>query len=714
MLDGWLPASEVCKLVLSMQDARTRHIAPIWRARSFRETEREPMTIRRAMALNAVIRQCDLPLIPGELLLGSGIARLAVDGDAREIEEASAYLRTEIGSRSFHTHFDHHAPDYPTLLREGIGGLRERALSALEMRDDADARAFLESVIIALDGVGAYIGRWADAAESAAADHPEWSRLLVRQAKMLRSLSDDPPRTFWEAVQLVYLFHCVFQLDERYAMAFGRIDQYLLPFYQADIASGEITRDVAQAIMDHLFAKLAHRSEIQNICIGGVTLGGGDATNEISFMVLESVKRIGQPGGNVTARIHRGTPEAFLRKCVEVIRTGIGYPAVFNDEVEIPGLVAEGYPLEDARDYCFVGCIECFIPGKQAPWADSRFNMLRCVNLALHRGWDEISSTQMGPRTAEPASWEEFYRAFVEQLRYGVERQAEEIIEIERKADSRARDLSSPLLSALTSDCIERGLDVCDGGARYPGNHGVCGMGIGSTADALAAIKKLVYDEHRFSLDDLRAIIDANFVGFDEERRILMKNAPKYGNDEPSVDAIAVDAARAFADECAKYRTPSGGLFWGLMAANVQNIGAGREVGATADGRLAFEPVSDAASPTFGRDRNGPTAVIKSISKLDYSRHPGGNVINMKFHPSALAGEEGTTALSALIRTCFELGGIQLQFNTTDRDVLMDAMEHPENHEDLVVRVSGFSSYFVRLDRAVQEDVLSRTEHVGA
>ena len=243
-------------------------------------------------------------------------------------------------------------------------------------------------------------------------------------------------------------------------------------------------------------------------------------------------------------------------------------------------------------------------------------------------------------------------------------------------------------------------------------NHGICGMGIGSVADALMAVKQFVYEEHRYSLAELRHILAVNFVGYEKERRELLHGAPKYGNDDDRVDELAVNAARDFALACAAHRTPRGGYYWGLMAANIQNIAAGREVGATADGRLAKQPLSDAASPSFGRDQHGPTAVARSIAKLDYSLHPGGNVINMKFHPSALAGDQGLAGLSAMIRTCFRLGGIQLQFNTTDREVLQQAMANPDEYRNLVVRVSGFSAYFTDLERAVQEDILARTDHI--
>lgn len=707
-------ATEVCRHTLALQDARSweraYHIGAVWRAESFRATDGQAMTLRRAAALNAVLAQCELPIFPGELLLGSGCTRFCAHGDPAALETAYTELAAR-GSRDFTTSFDHAAPDYPTLLQLGIGGLAGNARESLARQQEEKPRLFLSSVLLALEGATAHLLRWAEAAEQQALAATAWADLLSEQAVMLRRLACAPPQTFWEALQLIFLFHCLFQLDERGHMAFGRLDQYLHPFYLADLNAGRLDETRAQVLLEHLFAKLAHRGEIQNICLGGVDVDGQDATNAISYLCLYAVRRIGQPGGNVTARIHAATPDAFLRQCGETIRTGIGFPAVFNDDIQIPALLAQGYPLEDARNYCFVGCIEIFMPGKQAPWSDSRFNLLRCVNLVLWDGLDEMTGTQMGPHTGEPESWEAFYAAYRTQMQAGIHEHIAALNAVKAQAEARAFELTSPLLSALCADCLPRGLDLCDGGAQYPANHGIAGMGIGSTADALMAVKRWVYDEPRFTLADMRQMLAANFAGYATERRQLLHGAPKYGNDDPEVDALAAQVATDFAETTLSYRTPRGGQYWGLMAANISNVSAGREVGATPDGRLAWQPLSDAASPTFGRDEHGPTAVIRSIARLDYRLLPGGNVVNLKFHPSALAGEVGLAGLTALIRTCFALGGIQLQFNTTDRALLREAMAQPEAYAHLVVRVSGFSAYFTRLDRDVQEDILARTEH---
>ena len=695
-----IPAGELTRHRLREQDRRTFPASAVWRGESFRATEGMPMTLRRALALNAVLERCDLIRIPGELLIGSGHGRMTPPGDAKRLQEARRVLDA-VGARTFVTHADHTAPDYPTLLQVGLPGLRRTVEEARQAYEGCEkARVFLDSVLVAVDGLIQHFRRWAEALDTEGTSSGTGG-LARRQARMLRHLTERPPETLWEAMQLVYLTHCAFQLDDRYAMALGRADQYFWPFYQRDREAGRLTDEETQALADHFVAKLADRWDIQNVCVGGCTSHGGDAVNELSYRLVEAVRRVSRPGANLTARIGRQTPERFLLTCANCIRGGSGFPAVYNDEVQVPALTAQGYPLEDARDYCFVGCIEAFIPGKQAPWADSRFNLLKCVEETV---FDE---------NADLGTWAGFWETFRRRVAQGVEAHARHIRVIERETDRRADDFTSPLLSALTQDCVARGRDVNDGGARYPSNHGIAGMGIGSVADALMAVKRFVYDDSIYDLPRLRRMLRANFEGYEADRQRLLRDAPKYGNDEEEVDALAVEAARVFCNEVLQHRTESGGRFWPLMAANVQNVAAGREVGATPDGRLSGQPVSDAASPSFGRDRHGPTAVIRSVAKVDYALAPGGNVVNLKLHPTAVAGERGLRALAALIRTCFDLGGVQLQFNTIARETLMAAMEHPEQYSDLVVRVSGFSAYFTRLERAVQEDVLARTEHAA-
>ena len=709
-----LESAQLCKTLRNYARVMTCPASVHWRAESFRATEGQPMTLRRAQALNAVLERCLLPVIPGELLLGVGNVGRRIQADEipiAVIEADQAYLSQQIGARPFSAHSDHHAPDYAKLIRLGFGGLKAEVRAALP-RQDETGRFFLESMLVALDGASAHLQRWSRHLESVVPDHPAHAGLLRSQAERLSRLAELPPAGFVDALQLVLLYHYLMQLDDRYAMAFGRMDQYLYPSYQTDREAGRISDDEVQDLFDHLFAKITIDGDVQNIALGGVKPeDGSDATNPLSYLILEACKRVGQPGGNCTARLHRLTPPAFLEKCAEVIRTGIGYPAVYNDEIEIPALVRQGYALEDARNYCFAGCIEVFMQGKQAPWADSRINPAYSLNLALFNGIDTLTGKQAGPQTGDTPDFESFYQAFLAQCRADLHRMITDWNATQSHYDDRPMDFTSPLMSALVSDCIARGRDLNDGGAIYPGNCGFGVMGIATMADALAALKKLVFDEPRFTLEQMRTFLRTNFAGFEVERQLLLRGAPKFGNDDDAVDQLAVRFVRDYARLYEEYRTPRGGRYWVLMASNVSNIWAGSQLGATPDGRLALTPLSDAASPSFGRDLHGPTTTIHSVAKIPYELCLGGNVVNMKLHPSSLQGPGGLKALSALIRTCFDLGGIELQFNTTDRKVLEDAMRDPSRHENLVVRVSGFSANFVWLDPAVQKDILARTEH---
>jgi formate C-acetyltransferase len=687
--------------------------AVVWRAEALTATEGQPMTRRRALALNAVLAHGPLPVMPGELLVGIGnLGRWVAEGTYSEARLTAAQAVVDrVGERGFHSHANHHAGDYALLLRLGFGGLRDRVRAHLPQQD-AKGQVFLESVLVALDGASEHLRRWVRPLSLAAQEFPDQGSLLRYQAAMLERLADAAPATFWEALQVVYLYHCMMQLDDRAAMALGRLDQYLYPFYQADLEAGRLTADEAQALLDHLFAKITIDEDVQNIVVAGTRpADGADATNPLSYHILEACKRIGRPGGNCTARLHAGTPDAFIEKCAEVIRTGIGYPAVTNETLIIRGLVEHGYPLEDARDYCCVGCIETQIQGKQGPWADGRANPLHALNLALFRGVDSLSGKQVGPDTGEPATFEDFYQAFITHAHLQIRQLIAAADSGQRPHFERAEEFTAPLLSALVSDCMARGRDVNDGGARYPGCFGFGSMGIASIADSLAALRQFVYEEQRFSLDEVRAMLRADFVGCEAQRQLLLRGAPKFGNDIEAVDSLAARVVVDLAAEYRRHRTPEGGHYFMLMGSNVQNIAGGHELGATPDGRKAGTPISDASSPTFGRDVHGPTAAIRSLGRIPYHLAVGGNVVNMKLDPSALAGAAGLRRLAALIRTCFELGGQELQFNTTDSRVLRDAMGNPEQYASLVVRVSGFSATYVHLDRSVQQDILSRTEH---
>ena len=698
-------------------------LRPWYRALSFRQTSDRPITIRRAQALNAVLEDMPLAIHEDDLLAGSMCG--VIFADLPDGVTSDDYARAkdevaEIGERDFRTNADHYAPDYETLLAKGIAGLRADAVAARKLDRPTGERNFLDSVVLALDGVATFLRRYAaeHRAEAARTDDPAQSQRLNALAAMLDRVSTDAPETFHEAVQLVWTFHFIFCLEGRGAMAFGRMDQYLWPFYRRDVESGILTRDNTAAILESLWAKLEEPgipNPVQNIAIGGTTPAGDDGTNDLSLLILEVTGRVRTPASNLSARFHAESSDEFFEGCVELVKTGIGFPAMFNEEVLIDGLVKIGVPETHARDVCFVGCIETFIPGRMPPWSDSVVSLLKALELALHNGVDPLDGAQGGPRTGDPvelATFDDLMRAFAQQVEHMV---AEHVAGVNLSKSADPERFTSPLLSALTRDCIARGRDINDGGAIFPDFHGIGGMGIGTITDALEAVRTLVYDERRLPLPDLVAALDRDFDGGEVLRQSLLRDAPKYGNGDERTNRLAAEIGEVFCRFVLARRTPAAGgkpagRYVPLLGANVNNIPAGAQVGATPDGRRAYTPLSDAASPHFGRDIHGPTTTLRSVAHVDYADVVGGTVVNMRFERAALRGEKGTHNLVALVRSYFEMGGMQVQFNVADRALLEEARLHPENHRDLLVRVSGFSALFTGLPDAVQRDILARTE----
>jgi formate C-acetyltransferase len=691
-------------------------LRPLWRGRALERHRNAPTTLRRAHAFAAVLAQMALPIRPEEVLVGapSGVLADALPAGVDRCEyDRCASLNAALGERTFLTNRDHIAPDYPKLLQVGLTGLLDETQRSAA-RHVGQQRVFLQSVEIALRAGIYHLKRWADACRGKALTaEPARAAELRRMARDLDVIACGPPHSFAQALQLVWLVHVMLNVDGRGAMAFGRMDQYLYPYYRRSVQAGEGER--ARGLLECMWAKLEEPlllNPVQNICIGGQTREGDDAVNELSYLLLEVTGTVRTPNSNLSARLCASTPDPFRVACVELIKTGIGFPALFNDEVLVPALVRLGIPLREARDYAFVGCIETFLPGRMPPWSDSRVNLLAALDRALRSGRDGLTGELCGALTPPPeelTTYGELFEAFATQVAHMVDEHCDQISQEKRVLSP--TEYTSPFLSAFVADCIDRGRDVNDGGARFPDWHGPAGMALGSTADALAAIKCFIYDRGSLSWTELLCALDADFCGCESLRQRLLHAAPKYGNGDMYVDNVAADVVRVFTGEVLRHRTPSGGRFVPLMAANISNIAAGREVGATPDGRHAGEPVSDAASPTFGRDRRGPTAAIESLCRVDYGPVVGGTVVNMRFSPQTLRGERGTRALCALIEGYFAQGGMQLQLNVTGRETLEAALREPEAYRHLVVRVSGFSALYLSLSREVQDDILARTEH---
>ncbi|MGI6705620.1 MAG: pyruvate formate lyase family protein [Clostridia bacterium] len=696
------------------------------RYRAYRKFASYPNCIRRALAFSHLLLAHSKKIYKHDLIVGS-IAGLYTDMGCHKSlplgEEVYHYLG-KVGERSFLTHYDHAAPNYARLLSLGIRGLLEEVRKSAEKIHDTDEegldkKAFLKAVEISLKAFRKYIlqyARLAGTMATKASDPAERTRLL-RIQKVCTNISMEPPKGFYEALQLIWFAHTVFVLEGRYAMALGRMDQFLFPFYQEDIKNRRITDEECLSLLENTFLKIGElkaftsNDDVVNICIGGVKADGSEGVNRLSYLILEAVKNVHIPGPNLSARIHRGTDDEFYMKCLELLKTGIGYPALFNDEVNIPALLKKGYPIELARDYCMVGCIETYLPGKQPPWSDGRFNTPKYIELALNDGICMITGKRIGVSTGNPCdfqTFEDFMEAFQKQIRFAAREYTASFNRMNRKLNP--KEYTAPFLSALFDDCIKRARDINDGGTLFPTNHGVACMGIGTTADSLAAIRELVYEEKAISMAELVQALRDDFNGHDEIRYLLKNRAPKYGNDMDAVDRYAIWFVEYLSSVFNGYQTFDGGHFFILMAANVNNVSAGKETAATTDGRKAFQPLSDAASPTYGADRKGPTAVINSVTKADYTLVTGGTVLNQKFHPSCFDGKESMEKMVGLIRSYFQKGGQEIQMNVISRDTLVDAMKHPEKYEDLIVRVSGFSAHFNQLADEVKMDIIRRTE----
>ena len=584
--------------------------------------------------------------------------------------------------------------------------MNEIELSLEKYADEPKKCETLSSMKLTLTGFSKMIENYADEAERLLVNKDYSAERLGFIIENCRALTKGRPETFAQALQLVWFCHNAFVMEGRYAMALGRMDQYLYPFYKSDIEKGIITDDEVVELLENVFIRL--QNDIVNICIGGQNINRECEINNLSFCILRAVGNCNVPGPNLSLRLTSDTPQDFLDECLKVIGTGLGYPALMNDDVNIEALKKYGYDEKDVYNYCMVGCIENFITGMQPPWSDGRFDVPRFFDYLFNNGVSKTGSS-FGPDTGDVeniGSMQEFMELFEKQLSFGA---AEYCAEFNRKNNSINQEYyPEPFLSCFCNDCIGRGLDINNGGSKYPSVHGACAMGIGTTADSLAAIEKVVFVDKKATLAEIRDALNADFEGYEDLRKELL-DAPKYGNNDDFADKYAVWFIDYIASLFEKYTTRDGGGIYVAAAANTANISAGKIINATPDGRKRGEPLSDAASPTYGRDTRGATATLNSLSKPDYTKVACGSVVNQKFSPSMFADGK-RQKLSSLIRVYFSKGGQEIQINATSRETLQKAMENPENYKNLVVRVSGFSAFYVTLDRDVQTDILSRTQ----
>ncbi len=608
----------------------------------------------------------------------------------------------------------------------------DAALAALDFAEDSEAldkREALQAMRISCDALIRFAHRHAELAEAKAAaeSDPAERAALEKIAAACRHVPENAPRDFHEALQYYWFCHLgvITELNGWDAFNPGHLDQHLLPFYERGLADGSLTRESATELLEAFFIKFNNHTappkvgvtaaesgtytDFANINIAGLLADGSDGSNEVSHILLDIVDEMHllQPSTNV--QVAGETPDDVLEHALRVIRKGYGFPSLFNADAAVAEQLRQGKTIEDARAGGCSGCVEVGAFGKEAYILTGYFNLVKVLELALHDGLDPRTGRQLGPHTGPASGFETFddvFQALEEQLRHFVDVKIRGNQAIARMY---AREMPAPFLSVLIDDCIANGRDYNAGGARY-NNRFIQAVGIGTIADSLAAIRQVVYEDGLLSLSELVTAMRADFEGHEALRQRLLHRTPKYGNDDDAADDIMRRVFDAAFDCIDGRPTAIGGAHRLEMLPTTSHVYFGSVTGATADGRRAGLPLSEGISPVQGADRKGPTAVLRSAAKMDHIK-TGGTLLNMKFTPSLIAGDEGIERMGHLVRGYFQMAGHHVQFNVVDADTLREAQADPDSHRDLIVRVAGYSDYFCDLSEALQEEIIERTEH---
>ena len=799
---------------------------------SYKATEGQPVITRRAEAFAHILRNIPIIIRDNELIVGSStiaprgcqtfpefsyqwledeldtVATRTADpfyiaeetkAELREVhkywkgktssELATSYMAPEAIKAIEHNIFTpgnyfyngvgHVTVKYEEVLAIGYKGIIDKARAELEKCQVGDGNYakkshFLNAVIVSCQAVIEYAERYAELASQMAAEctDPVRKQELLQISENCSRVPANGATSFYEACQSFWFVQQLLQVESSgHSISPGRFDQYMYPYYKADIDKGVITREAAQELLDCIWVKLndlnkvrdaasaegfAGYSLFQNLIVGGQDKYGNDVTNDLSVMCILASMHVHLPMPSLSIRVWNGSPHELLIKAAELTRTGIGLPAYYNDEVIIPALQNRGLTLEDAREYNIIGCVEPQKAGKTDGWHDAAFfNMCRPLELVFSNGMDkgELVGIQTGDVT-KMTTFEEFFDAYKKQMEYCISLMvnADNAIDV-----AHSERVPLPYESCMVDDCLSRGLSVQEGGAVY-NFTGPQGFGIANMADSLYAIRKLVYEDKKVSMKEYKQALAWNYdKGLDQQsvsdmsemilkgmqdagmavntdtakavlqtvmrlkptedqlRRFteihhMIDEVPKFGNAIDDVDYFARDVAYTYSRPLQKYMNPRGGHYQAGLYPVSANVPLGGQTGATPDGRYAHTPVADGVSPSAGKDVKGPTAAATSVSRLDHFIVSNGTLFNQKFHPSALAGREGLEKFVALIRTFFDQKGMHMQFNVVDRETLLDAQKHPENYAHLVVRVAGYSALFTTLSRSLQDDIIRRTE----
>lgn len=670
---------------------------------------------------------------------------LRARGEALLPEEVRVFMETGVfGMEGKLNAGDAHlAVNYERILKDGLRGYEKRVKeykAALDLTnpDNVDKYCFYNAVLIVLEAVRNFANRYSVLAKDLAEKELNQERKieLLEISRICSKVPYEPAETFQEAVQSVWFIQLILQIESNgHSLSYGRFDQYMYPYYDRDIKNGTIKESEALELLTCLWIKTLTINKVrsqahtlssagspmyQNVTIAGQTTDKKDAVNDLSFLVLKSVAqtRLTQP--NLTVRYHKNINKRFLDECVEVMRLGFGMPALNNDEIIIPSFMDWQVKEEDAYNYSAIGCVETAVPGKWGYRCTgmSYINFPRMLLCTMNNGVDLTSNkrfTKGYGYFTEMESYEELLKAWDKTIRE-ITRYSVIVENVIDKASE--RDVPDILCSALTDDCIARGKTIKEGGAVYDFISGLQ-VGIANMADCLAAIKKLVYEEKKITRQELWDAILDDFSSPKNKKiqEMLIREAPKYGNDDDYVDQLIVEAYDSYIEEIEKYpntrynRGPIGGIRYAGTSSISANVGQGMSTMATPDGRNAFEPLAEGCSPAHNSDKNGPTAVFKSVSKLRTNKITGGVLLNQKMTPQMLSTEENRQKLELLIKTFFNrLHGYHVQYNIVSKETLIDAQKHPEKHKDLIVRVAGYSAFFNVLSKKTQDDIIGRTE----
>jgi pyruvate formate-lyase/glycerol dehydratase family glycyl radical enzyme len=608
----------------------------------------------------------------------------------------------------------------------------QRSLERLDFFNDPEAydkREQLKAMDICAGALIRFAERHAEKARELAGHEPDPGRKqeLERIANVCSHVPAHAPRDFWEALQYYWFVHLgvTIELNPWDAFNPGKLDQHLYPFYKKGLAKGTLTCEQAQELLQCFWIKFNNQpappkvgvtaaesstyTDFAQINLGGVKPDGSDAVNEVSFLILDVIEemRLLQPSSSI--QVSKKNPDRFIKRAVKIIRTGFGQPSVFNTDVVVQEMIRVGKSVVDARCGGTSGCVETGAFGKENYNLTGYFNMPKVLEITLNNGVDPRTGHRIGLETGDPAQFETFedlFEAYQKQLNYFVDIKIRGNNVVERLY---ARYMPAPFLSLLIDDCIAKGKDYHDGGTRYDTSY-IQGVGMGTMADALTAIKYHVFDQEILTMEELLAALRDNFEGNERMRQMLLNKTPRYGNDDDYADEVMVSVFNAYFNAIDGRKNTRGGTYRINLLPTTVHVYFGSVIGATPDGRKAELPLSEGISPVQGADRRGPTAVIKSVAKMDHVR-TGGTLLNQKFTPQLLQNDDDLDKLVQLVRTYFKLDGHHIQFNVVDAGTLRNAQENPEQYRDLIVRVAGYSDYFCDLGKALQDEIIARTEH---